>query len=388
MVAVNDDETQASLFGDPVRRRRLVRLCAAITGDSDSADDLAQETLLEAWRHLERLSDSSGIDRWLAAIARNVCRRWSRRRGQDLAIGIALSQTADRGVDDVVDVEAELERAELTELLDRALAMLPDETRDVLVQRFVLDLPHAAIADRLGLSTDAVSMRISRGKAVLRTLLTTELRAEAAAYGLVAAPADEWRPTRVWCRDCGEQTLLLRRQAAPGVVAMRCPRCDTDAGSVRSEFRLGNPFFTTLIGDVTRPTAIIARTRSWAFDYFTAGLAGGAALCTRCTRPVPLRRYVRDDLPGKSQSHGLYVSCAHCGEEVSCSLDGMSLARPEVQRFHAEHRRSRRLPVRRVEHDGRAALVVGYRAVTSTSGIDVLFAADTLDVLNVVTETA
>ena len=103
---------------------------------------------------------------------------------------------------------------------------------------------------------------------------------------------------------------------------------------------------------------------------------------------MPLRRYVRDDLPGKSQSHGLYVSCAHCGEEVSCSLDGMSLARPEVQRFHSEHRRSRRLPVRRVEHDGRAALVVGYRAVTSTSGIDVLFAADTLDVLNVVTETA
>ena len=31
-------------------RRRLVRLCATISGDRDAAEDLAQETLLEAWR--------------------------------------------------------------------------------------------------------------------------------------------------------------------------------------------------------------------------------------------------------------------------------------------------------------------------------------------------
>jgi len=383
VTALNDDALQASIFSEHARQR-LVRLCAVITGEPDAADDLAQETFLEAWRHLERLSDPSGFDRWLAAIARNVCRRWVRRRGQELVVTTAASES----VEDVVDLEAELERAELIELLDRALAMLPAETRDVLIQRFVLDLPHAAIADRLGLSTDAVSMRISRGKTVLRRLLTTELREEAGAYGLVGAPADEWRPTRVWCRDCGEQTLLLRREASPGVIALRCPRCDTDMSSVRSEFRLGNPFFTTLLGAVTRPTAIIARTRGWAFDYFAGGLTSDGVPCTRCARPVPLRRYVRGDLAGQSQSHGLLASCGHCGEEVSCSLAGMSLSRPEVRRFCSEHRRSRRLPDRWTEHHGRAALVVSYRAVTNTCGMDVLFAADTLDVLDVVTATA
>ena len=57
-------------------RRRLVRLCAVLTGDPAAADDLAQETLLEAWRIRDRLADPTGRRAWLDAIARNVCHRW------------------------------------------------------------------------------------------------------------------------------------------------------------------------------------------------------------------------------------------------------------------------------------------------------------------------
>ncbi|HEX9068257.1 MAG TPA: sigma-70 family RNA polymerase sigma factor, partial [Ktedonobacterales bacterium] len=66
-------------------RARLVRLCARLTGSSAAAEDLAQETLLEAWRALEKLRDASGISPWLSAIARNVCLRYQRRRGRELA---------------------------------------------------------------------------------------------------------------------------------------------------------------------------------------------------------------------------------------------------------------------------------------------------------------
>src|SRR5262245_40122961 len=67
--------TQAELWGE-ADRRRLVGLCAAVSGDREAAEDLAQETLLEAWRNAHKLRDPEGVDRWLAAIARNVCRRW------------------------------------------------------------------------------------------------------------------------------------------------------------------------------------------------------------------------------------------------------------------------------------------------------------------------
>jgi hypothetical protein len=65
------------------QRRRLVRLCASLSGDRDAAEDLAQETLLEAWRNAGKLTDPAGVDRWLAAVARNVCKRWARGRARE-----------------------------------------------------------------------------------------------------------------------------------------------------------------------------------------------------------------------------------------------------------------------------------------------------------------
>src|SRR5581483_10777673 len=61
-------------------RTRLIRLCAMITGNSEIAEDLAQEKLLEAWRHLEGPRDPEKRSQWLYRIARNVCLRWARRR--------------------------------------------------------------------------------------------------------------------------------------------------------------------------------------------------------------------------------------------------------------------------------------------------------------------
>jgi DNA-directed RNA polymerase specialized sigma24 family protein len=80
------DTKAAELWQEPERRRRLVRLCATISGDAQAAEDLAQETLLEAWRNAHKLHDPSGADRWVAAIARNVCLRWARRRGRDVPV--------------------------------------------------------------------------------------------------------------------------------------------------------------------------------------------------------------------------------------------------------------------------------------------------------------
>jgi DNA-directed RNA polymerase specialized sigma24 family protein len=48
----------AALLGE---RARLVRLCARLTGDWDAAEDLAQETFVEAWRALDRLRDPGGL---------------------------------------------------------------------------------------------------------------------------------------------------------------------------------------------------------------------------------------------------------------------------------------------------------------------------------------
>jgi DNA-directed RNA polymerase specialized sigma24 family protein len=52
--------TTAELLRDPERRHRLVGLCGAISGDRGAAEDLAQETLLEAWRNASKVHDPAG----------------------------------------------------------------------------------------------------------------------------------------------------------------------------------------------------------------------------------------------------------------------------------------------------------------------------------------
>ena len=142
---------EVSQFVSPEERIRLVRLCAALTGDREVAEDLAQETLLEAWRHKHALWDQNRYTYWLSGIARNVCLRWLRERRRDTAHLITpsrsqhtqnaqLAELEDSLADDL-DIEVELERRELVELLDRALALLPAETRIALVEHYVEESP-------------------------------------------------------------------------------------------------------------------------------------------------------------------------------------------------------------------------------------------------------
>jgi DNA-directed RNA polymerase specialized sigma24 family protein len=78
------DSVQAEAM---LERARLVRLCTRLTGNVDVAEDLAQETLFEAWRHSYKLREPEGRDRWLSAVARTVCRRWARDQGRELGTG-------------------------------------------------------------------------------------------------------------------------------------------------------------------------------------------------------------------------------------------------------------------------------------------------------------
>ncbi len=179
---------EVSQFVSPEERVQLVRLCAVLVGDREVAEDLAQETLLEAWRHRHALRDQTRRTSWLSGIARNVCLRWLRERRRDTAhlirpsvdprfiagysLGAQLADLEDALADDL-DIEVELERKELVELLDRALALLPAETRVVLVKRYVEESPLAEVAAQLGTNAHAVAVRLQRGRLALRHVLTT-----------------------------------------------------------------------------------------------------------------------------------------------------------------------------------------------------------------------
>lgn len=94
---------EVSQFVSPEERVQLVRLCAVLVGDREVAEDLAQETLIEAWRHKHALRDQTRRTSWLSGIAHNVCLRWLRDRRRDTAHLITSQHAQDAQLADLED---------------------------------------------------------------------------------------------------------------------------------------------------------------------------------------------------------------------------------------------------------------------------------------------
>jgi RNA polymerase sigma factor (sigma-70 family) len=375
-------------------RARLVRLCAYLTGDPDVAEDLAQETLIEAWRHIERLHDPSGVDRWLAAIARNVCRRWQRRRGRErthLLLRSAASASVPEAVaDDEGDLAVELERDELAALLDKALALLPAETRAALVARYIEGSPQAEIAARLGMSEGAVAVRLHRGKLTLRRLLVTDFREDAMAYGFVAGEPDGWVETRIWCPRCGQHRLRawLDRDPREGAFLLRCPRCypnERDGLNVVCTYFVDSPGRVSLLAGVKGWRPMLSRVMADTHNYYREGLPCRTVPCIRCGRPVPIRHWWEPASSLHPAMHGIEARCHAChGERApNESLTGLVLDLPEGRRFWRAYPRIRALPEREVEAGGIPALVTAYESIPDGARFTVVSARDTYQIISI-----
>jgi len=370
----------------PLERAHLVRLCAQLTGTTQAAEDLAQETLAEAWRHADKLRDQEGVRLWLSAIARNVCRRWAHKQGRDAAhLAPALAtDTYDRPsagarlVDDH-DLTLDLEHDELADLLDRALAMLPATTGQALVQHYVDGLPQAEIAARLGVSEGTLAVRLYRGKLALRRVLATDLARDAATYGLGDAPADGWQQTRLWCPRCGQRRLVGQLEADRGSLVLRCPGCAHGATDLVTDTHI-----TGLFAGIKGYKAAVTRLMSWTDRYYRPALPGQTVPCIRCARPALLRAEPPTDAPTQPQGRGVYVVCPVCAPPPpnTATLAELCLALPDGRQFWREHPRIRALPDYTVEAGGRAALVLPFESVREHARFDVICARDTYEVLH------
>lgn len=375
--AYSDVAGTAVNIGAEAERDHLVRLCAYLSGSREAAEDLAHETLIEAWRHEHSLRDPDRRLAWLSGIARNVCKRWLRRQGRP-PLGLdALSDRLNPETD--VDIEADLERSELAVLLDRALSLLPADTRDVLVARFIEELPHAEIAERLRISEGAVKVRVHRGKATLRRLLTTQFAAEMDGYGPPANP-EEWQGTRLWCMTCGTSRMQVRVSADRSTVSFRCSSCDLDS-QVSSNYPLLAPELASVTPGVTRPSQILRRGAEWSQRYFADARASGTLPCTRCGAPMQVEVIPPAEDADDVLTDRLQAVCDTCGEGASISRTGLVTVLPEVRELRRRESRLRVLPARRLEADGRPAVVTSISSVATRARIDVVTDADTYRVI-------
>lgn len=369
------------------QRGRLTRLCAKLTGDPDAADDLAQEALIEAWRHLESLRSPQLFNAWLSGIARNMSLRWLRSRARRPAELQLEPHVEDRPGEPAaqIDIELELERDELVELLDRALVMLPAAAREILVRRYVDESPLAEIAGRLGISEGAVAMRLQRGRLALQRVLHTDLRDAAAEFNLVEPGGGEWRTTRLWCFYCGRNRLVgrLERHAGGVLFQLRCAAWCRGPG-VHVSYSDGPPF-VPMLGSVRSFKPALRRVMGWVDTYYRDGDAmKHTAACIGCGRPATIKLSLPELAANGPDRYGLHVRCAYCaGPPPHESVFGLALCTPEGRRFwqHFPHIRTHAL--REVEAEGRAALAIVFEQVDGAAELGALIDRETFRVLRV-----
>jgi RNA polymerase sigma-70 factor (ECF subfamily) len=130
-------------------------------GNHHDAEDLTEQTFLQAYRHFDRAqreSDGRPLRPWLIRIAHNLAANYYRDRSRRPQTNLddAAVLTSPLGTDRLVE-----EREEVKEVL-AGVSKLPEDRREALIMRFALDMDNREIARALGRSEGATKVLIHR----------------------------------------------------------------------------------------------------------------------------------------------------------------------------------------------------------------------------------
>lgn len=367
-------------------RPRLARLCQRLTGDAAAAEDLTQETLLTAWRLRDRVSAPEGLGAWLAAIARNHCRRWARAHGADRQRVISLDGDGDDSLAewrasslavDEGDPVGAIERDEVAELARRALALAPVAARDLLAAVYLAEATTSEAAQARGVSEGALRVRLTRARQAIREALGADddLRAQLDDLGLTLPAASGWIESRIWCPFCGASYLRYRIDRETGEYAYHC------AGDCAGHAVAGGVRALELVRAISSPKSLLARHCLILDSGYRTALRRGWDDCICGGRGAYRLVRPNEEPPGSPTPFGITGACPYCGIVDGASAWHLALDTVEAQRFWRRYPRIRALPMRAVERDGRDAIITGFEAVGAPARLDIISDASDYTVL-------
>lgn len=147
--------------------RKVYALAYRYTNDPEEALDLSQEVFVRIHTHIAGFRGECALETWIYRIATNTIistLRKSRPHEQ-------LTEEIEAHPDAAPLPDAHLEDLEMEQRVKRAVAELPESLRMAFVLVAVEHRPYTKVADILGLRVEAVRMRVSRARKILRSSL-------------------------------------------------------------------------------------------------------------------------------------------------------------------------------------------------------------------------
>jgi RNA polymerase sigma-70 factor (ECF subfamily) len=157
-------------------QRPLIGFAFRYLGNSADARDLVAETFVRLYRNRERFDAESNLPAWLFTALANLCRNRNRWNHRHPTIGIDSAENGASAVSaqlcsDEPDPRAKLQRGEMIEALERAVAELPHDLKTTLLLCHYESLSHREIGAVLGCSERGIETRLRRARQQLRTEL-------------------------------------------------------------------------------------------------------------------------------------------------------------------------------------------------------------------------
>jgi RNA polymerase sigma-70 factor (ECF subfamily) len=137
--------------------------------DEHDAQDAVQDAVLRALRHFAGYRDGDARA-WLLAIVRNCCLTWQRRHSVD-KVTIPFTDDSAASLSDSRPADAAAIEASDRDAVNRAVAALPTEFREVIVLRELDGLSYKEISDVVGAPIGTVMSRLARARKRLAATL-------------------------------------------------------------------------------------------------------------------------------------------------------------------------------------------------------------------------
>jgi len=156
---------------------RLFRFGLRMCGHQQDAEDIAQETFLSAFRHLDRFRQETPLKNWLFKIAARACfRRRRKKKGEperEISIESLKENNGDYVIPDFSETPDEsVIRNELKAVIDGAVRELPSKYRMVFNLRDIEGFSTEETAGIVGISEQLVKTRLHRARLFLRNKIS------------------------------------------------------------------------------------------------------------------------------------------------------------------------------------------------------------------------
>ena len=133
----------------------IYQYCFLHIHDRDCAEDMTQETFVRFFEAVMNRTDIAKVKSYLYRVAGNTVKNYYRKKKE-----LLLEKLPDTVENNAADIEVRLD-------IERAVACLPDEIREITILFFFQGLKQKEISDLLGIKLSLVKYRVSKAKELL-----------------------------------------------------------------------------------------------------------------------------------------------------------------------------------------------------------------------------